>query len=712
MKPHLLLLFLLLAAVAQAQRPASAPPAAQVSQARIIFAGAPGAGDLIVIDRASGTFITGTPGAGNAFTWSAPTNLGVAPVDAAALAHFISDSAWSLAVTNPSFNRVQYVPLDGSEPPASVDPIAPEPVTLAAFDTGPGQTSTFVAGFRKAGPTAATLIAIHPGGFPPTVFYPDLWSSDEVGANPRHARPLYLHPVYNGAMACITDAVGGAQLQFFQLTISAGTLRGTLTGLPSNAEFTAGQFDQDLEHITVNSFRSTTALAWSPTDNLLRAARLTDANNSGTLHVVSVGSYNMGRPIKSVRIIEEAASRLLIVWGDAAGGASLYDYDGVAAPVLVGPVDLDGMELDDVIPLPGGDFILIGDRNGSLTYDRIHRSGNTYSRIATGSIPSAPVKPLYSNIIAFNGEPFVNPNATPVTSKRVPDWTTNAAYAAGNITLSSLLDGGTTAGLGNAQPAMLTVPGTTTHALPNQIDPSTSIVLLNAANAANQTAADVVFSRPSGSYAGPLTIQVNSAQSGIGPIVYYQLNGGAWNYVPAPPATIEITSNTIVRAYATHIVFSFGSPFTTTGQGPIRSATYTIATPGSPQVAANTDANSNGLSDAWENLTGINDPGGDTDGDGFLNLQEHNFGTDPGSSTSNPGIVAQAPNLNVVNTLPTANSSAELRWDASDTAVILESSVDMQIWTVVTTGIVRSGSENVFSMPTKLAPRSFYRLRR
>ncbi|MBL9144326.1 MAG: hypothetical protein JNM99_11670 [Verrucomicrobiaceae bacterium] len=712
MKLHLLLLFLLFTALAQAQRPANAPPAANISRDRIIFSGAPGTNDLLIINRSSGTFITGTPGVGNAFDWSEATNLGVSSIDSAALAHFIDAGAWSLAVTNASFNRVQYVPLDGSEPPASVDPIAPEPVTLAAFDTGPGQTSTFVAGFKKAGPTAATLIAIHPGGFPPTIFFPDLWSSDEVGANPRQSRPLYLHPVYNGAMACITDAVGGSQLQFFQLTINAGTLRGSLTGLPANAEFTAGQFDQDLEDITVNSFRSTTSLAWSPTDNFLRAARLTDANNSGTLHVVSVGSYNMGRPIKSVRIIEETASRLVIAWADAAGGASLYDYDGRVAPVLVGPVDLDGMDLDDVIPLPGGDFILIGDRNGSLAYDRIHRSGNSYTRIATGSIPTAPAKPLYSNIIAFNGEPFVSPNAKPVARKRVPDWTTNAAYAAGNITLSSLLDGGTTAGLGNAQPAMLAVPGTTTHALPNQIDSATSITLLDAANVANQTAADVIFSHPSGSYQGPLTIQIKPAQSGIGPIVYYQLDGGEWNYVPSPPARIEITSNTTVRAYATHIVFSFGNIFTTTGQGPIRSATYTTATPGSPQVAANTDANSNGLSDAWEQLTGITDPGGDTDGDGFLNLQEHNFGTDPGSSSSNPGIVAQAPNLNVVNTLPTASSSAELRWDASDTAVVLESSNDMQIWTVVTTGIVRSGGDNVFSMPTKLAPRSFYRLRR
>lgn len=717
MKLHLLLLFMLLTVIAHAQRPASAPPAAQVSHERIIFAadftGAPGVDDLIVIDRASGTFITGTPSVSNAFNWTDATNLGVTSIDAAALAHFIADGAWSLAVTNASFNRVQYVPLDGSEPPASVDPFAPEPVELAAFDTGPGQTSTFVAGFKQAGTTVAPLFAIHPGGFPPAVFSSDLWFADTVGANPRHSRPLYLHPVYNGAMACISDAEpSGAQLQFFQLTVNAGTLRGSLTGLPANAEFTAGQFDQDLEYITTDSFRSTTALSWSPTDNLLRASRLTDAANSGTLHVVTVGTYNMGRPIKSVRIIEETASRLLIAWADTAGGASLYDYDGRVAPVLVGPVDLDGMDLDDVIPLSGGDFLLVGMRNGSLTYDRLHRSGNAYTRLATSTIPTAPVKPLYSNIIAFNAEPFVNPNAKPVSRKRVPDWTTNAAYASGSVTLSSLLDGGTTTGLGNAQPAMLTVPGTTTHALANQIDASTSIALLDASSVANQTAADVIFSHPSGSYAGPLTIQVSSNQSGFGSVIYYQLNGGDWNYVPSPPARIEITSNTTVRAYATHIVFSFGELFTTTGQGSIRSASYAIATPGTPQVAANTDANNNGLSDAWENLTGITDPAGDSDGDGFLNLQEHNYGTDPGSSSSNPGIVAQAPNLNVVNTMPTANSSAELRWDASDTAVILESSNDMQVWTVVTTGIVRSGTENVFSMPTRLAPRAFYRLRR
>ena len=39
----------------------------------------------------------------------------------------------------------------------------------------------------------------------------------------------------------------GAQLQFFQLTVNAGTLRGSLTGLPANAEFTAGQFREHPE---------------------------------------------------------------------------------------------------------------------------------------------------------------------------------------------------------------------------------------------------------------------------------------------------------------------------------------------------------------------------------------------------------------------------------------------------------------------------------
>jgi hypothetical protein len=53
-----------------------------------------------------------------------------------------------------------------------------------------------------------------------------------------------------------------------------------------------------------------------------------------------------------------------------------------------------------------------------------------------------------------------------------------------------------------------------------------------------------------------------------------------------------------------------------------------------------------------------------------------------------------------------------LRWDASDTAVILEGSDDLATWIVVTQGITRQGGQNVFVLPVGVVPKAFYRLRR
>lgn len=713
-----LLLFLLLAAAAQAQRPASSPPPAYETRQRIVFCadftGAPGVDDLLVIDRSSGTYIVGSPGASPGFVWTEPANLGVAPVDAAALAHFVDSDAWSLAVTYQLFNRVQYVPLDGSEPPASVSPGEILPFTLVGFETGGADvTSSFVAGFVKSGSLTPALIATHPGGLPPANFNATLWRNSGAGANPRGGQPVYLNPAFAAVTAFLADATSGSdsRLQFFTAGPSSSTLIATYNGLPEDAQFTVGHFEADLINIYDDSLRSATALAWSPSDNLLRSVRLTDQDNFGVLDLITVGSYNLGRPIQSVRIIEEAVPRLLVAWADAAGGASLYDYDGRNAPVLVGPVDMNGMDLDDAIPTSGGDFILIGKRGGSLAYDRLHRSsGNTYTRTATGSIPTAPSKPLYSNIIAFNGEPFVNAFAKPVSRKRVPDWTTSPAFSTGTITLSALLDGGTTAGLGNAQPTLVSAPGGTTHALANQIDPSTSITLLDAGIAANQTAADVAFSPGSGRYAGPLTVTIQTRPANL--ILHYQVGDGDWQRATGDTLVLELAADSFVRAYATSFAISFGgSPYNTGGSGRIRSASYTIATPAFPQAAANADVNHNGLSDAWEALTGLIDPGGDADNDGFLNLQEHNFGTDPGSASSNPGIIAQPMHLNLVDTLGPA-ASTTLEWAASDTAVILEGSDDLNAWQPVTENITTSSGRNHFTMPVGTAARKFYRLRR
>lgn len=68
---------------------------------------------------------------------------------------------------------------------------------------------------------------------------------------------------------------------------------------------------------------------------------------------------------------------------------------------------------------------------------------------------------------------------------------------------------------------------------------------------------------------------------------------------------------------------------------PYSAIVFTRAQPNAGSVYD--DANSNGLPDSWETITGVSDPAGDEDGDGLTNLQEFESGLDP--RTFNAGSV-------------------------------------------------------------------------
>ena len=716
----LVLLHCLLLTTAFAQRPRSSAPMAHNTPTEIVFSadvvGADTTEDLVIIDREKGTFIIGKLNTGNQFDWTEARNLGLTDIASAALGHFTQEvfdrsaatENWSFAVTSPTFNRVQFVPLDGSDPPASADVTSPEPQALAGHDSSTFPKTRFITGFKNSTATTPPLTGTVPGSF-------DGGWSLGIGANPSNITPIHCHPSYSPALGFLADADGapGKRLQFVDTNGFFPILIGDVPNLPADTGFTAGQFIADTAWTGAFGYQSCTILAWSPSDSILRVSRVANIDDATStnlfdLTVLIRPSYNMSRPMKDVKVLTEGNGRILIVWGDAAGGASVYDFDGRNAPVFVDTVPFNGLDLDAAIPTAHSSFILIGSRNGMRAYDRIHFDGTHYSRFATGPIPDRPATPIYSNIIAFNGEPFVNPTASERKRTRVKDWTQSPIISGSMINFSALTDNGYTAGLGTVLASSVSTSSDTTHALANQLDAASSVALFTNSFAMPASPPIVTISLPSGTYAGP-TLDVTLSSSAQ--MINYSINGGAWVQLGNFFATdqhITINTSSTLRAYGRTLFGRDGL----SGQGPIVSATYTLSTP--PAVAAqpNTDANHNGLSDAWEDLTGIGDPGGDADGDGFLNLQEHNYGSDPGNASDKPGPLVLTPSLSLLNTLPSPTSSAELRWDAGDTAIVLEASSDLHSWSLITTGINRIGNENVFPMPTKVTPRSFYRLRR
>ncbi|GDY21575.1 hypothetical protein LBMAG56_29220 [Verrucomicrobiota bacterium] len=711
-----LALLLTLAAPARAQRlPSKSPPTVTTATwlAFTLDINADTISDLVLVDRATGSFRIGTVNAQSEFVWSEAADTGLTQIETGAAGHFLSASAWSLVLSSKAFNRGQPVPLDGSSLPPAVDLPSPEPQTVCGLDPASGGLTRLITGYRTPPGARPQLTGtqLEPG--PET-----LWAI-EPGANPRDATPLYGHPFITPAFGILTDdATGpGSRFQVFENPTHPATLVGEITGLAANTKFAAGSFRYDAAPISFN-YRSTTVLFWQPSAPTLRTARVTDVdwNNNFALPALTVFSgpaYPLPRPIRHVYVLEELLTRLLVVWSDAAGGASLYDFSGTNAPVLLEAVNLNGLDLEAVLPSANGSTVFLGTRDGLPAYDRMSWNGTHYARIATGSIPLAPKTPLYANLLAFRGEPFVAAAATELQRRRVKDWTLAAALNAGSASVTALTDSGTTTGLRNSSVNPLAVPLNTTHTLSSQLDAASSIVLLANASTAVASLPRVVFSPAPGNYSGaPLEVLLKSVNAAAAGVLYYSINGGAWqtHYTyansPAPPLKVTLASSGTVRAYAYN--YSFGTDFP--GQGPITTAAYTLGTLPPVQPQPLMDLNANGLSDAWENLTGLTNPAADSDGDGFLNLQEHNAGTDPFNAASRPP--ASAPPTNLAHVIPSAGTPLILRWDNLDTAVILEASDDLSLWTPVLQGIQQLATENAFPLPTSAFPRAFYRLRR
>ncbi|MFO1439672.1 MAG: hypothetical protein U1F81_15225 [Verrucomicrobiaceae bacterium] len=710
-----LLIPLLLTSTLAAQQVQHGSPPAQSTSQRIFFAvdiNADTKTDVVVIEKGPGTFLKGSTQPDGTLQWSAAENTGITAIETAAMARFSGGAQRDLAVTRKDFNRLQFVPLDGSDLPASVGLALPEPTALAAYGLDivapvPAAT-TFITGYAGSSGLSATDAS----QFPPV-----RWTSRLRGANPRLARSIYgsntpLVPL----IGFIADAASGplGRLQLLFADDSGESLTGEITGIPADSRFAAGFFSHDLsKHGLTTGAYSTTIFTYSATSTLLSTSRLTNidwGNGNALLPAVTffpLGTHDLGRPVLDVVALSESPPRLLVLWADATGGASVFDWDGNTAPVLAASIPMNGMTPETALPLADGDFLLMGNRGGQLDYDRIHRDGSSYSRTATGTVPATPVKPLYSNIITFGSEPFVDPEAYELSRRRVRDFTVGAVVSGLTANVTSLVDGGASAGLGCSSASTVSVPQDTTHTLVSQLDAASSFMLLsNATTAIASGLSQVRASPPPGTYSGP-TLDVTLASGGAfeATVVTYSIDGGSWQQGQIyNPVHLTLSANSTIRAYLKPPGF-FGA-----GQSPIQTFVFNLSTFPTPTVQPVTDTNNNGLSDAWENLTGITNPGGDADGDGFLNLAEHNSGFDPLSALSKPDAVAVAPNLNLFNNpIPAQNT---LRWDASDTAVILEGSDDLQNWTVVTQGITRQGGENVFTLPVSIVPKAFYRLRR
>lgn len=669
-----------------------------------------GLSDILDLNRAQGSFTLGLRQPDGTFIWSQPSSVGFSDVESMAVGRFLSPAAPSFMVTSRSFNNVQPVPLDGSDLPAPLsgfDP--PEPQTLATIPVT-ADSQGIAIGYAGSNPEPLSLKRVGQNFSP--------WQNFSLAPNARHAGTVYLKNNTPPVLTFIADAANPAQaiLQVFRADENECDFITEWSGLPQNSRFAPGFFTPDFSSQNLG-YQSTTFITWSPGTPHLRIARLTshDVGNHTNYEDLTFLplplSFNMQLPISHVSVLyKPGGHRLLLTFQGQPGIAAIYDFDGINIPTLIESLPLNGLSPDAFTPLAGGEFLVHGMRNGQPAYDLFSEtSPGHYTVTATGTRPTLPNKAFYSNVIAFSGEPFVNVAASAVKRARVLDWTTHgtAPVAIGSsASITSLSDSGQSIGLGNPATDTLSVPETTSHLLFSQISPLSSISFHSAKSVFQSQLPVAQFSPAAGTYpplqAGEgLEIIIEVPGAGFDVTTKVSVNDGPWQFV-SRFQPLMITAAATLKAYS----YSYLS-----GMGPIVTADYTFGNLAPLAAPTATDADMNGLADDWEALTGITNPAADDDGDGFLNLAEHNAGFDPANSASKPDAVAVAPNLQIFPSASPATPHA-LRWDASDTAILLETSADLQSWTLVTHGTRIEGNERVFDLPTNSFVRRFYRLRR
>lgn len=582
--------------------------------------------DLFVVDRESGTLRVGLVQDGGTILWSEPTPTGAVDATSIAFGSFNYDYSTpkpALAVTAPMLNRVQVMFYQIAEP-----------VTASTHGVGPNALVTL-----RGGPTMVdgSLIVASSMNSPPTPWQVGQFSGYTVSSMITDALLERGNEIDNDLHGFMARNPTGAITDTFRLYQSPLTGGGGLSepwkiieGLAAGSDWATGQFT------AVSSQRQ--YLFWVTGQTALHVRGF---DQFGSPPAFDVGtSYTLPQGIESLTVLTGTTPpRLLIVF---AGGTSagVYDFDGVSAPVLAHTLTPEaGQTFRHALAWNGGDFHLFSGAAGSHSSNTTRR----YRRQSDGSYladPPSSMSPLFAgnrrtNLLLYQGEPFVNEEAHIVSALSARDWTSAPSGVPGMVQTTAETFQGSVGGLGQAQNLSLGASASfASHALPNQIAPDVSVIVYTPSIGVANPA--IEFSPPPGRYRDDLGVSiVPSSTSGMNQIFYRIGTSGTWqSWYPGYSAPIAIDSDTVLQAYLEHY----------NQRTPILTASYTIGS--SPAASmTGTDANSNGLGDEWEQYFGVTDPNADSDGDGYTNKQEHDAQTDPGDPASHPDPAPGQPYL-------------------------------------------------------------------
>jgi len=565
--------------------------------------------DLVMVDGSNANVRIGYQLSDAVLTWSDSRSLGLSEVTDIACGSVLTNANDLLVVTEPNLNRFNIYDLPAVDTPAV-------PVARYGATIGP----RFIAAMDIAGAGNTThddlfVVSVMNGSSP--------YRAERVRSDGADFSSL-------GASTIVSAWSHVNEVEYTTASNAVAVMDSFSSGFLRLYSFASGGFDHvdslplsgltNPDYVSLIPQGSNVAhfLIWEPGSSELHICYIEES--TWTFSIMS--DYDLGKAIKCIQLVEVNGIVKLAVIFDGGASASIYDYDGTGVPTLTYSINPPSAEaFIGFLALGFDDLVAISSLSGSLSEavsaNQLTFSGGEFVSVGTSLLPAVGKDASFANVMAFEGEPFVDDQPHRVNLLRAGDWADAAVISGGVITATVAVDSGVDGGLKSPSTVMLgdSAP-TAAYTLVSQLHPSVAVFSFDYAR--GEEVLQLQVSPSPGTYGEAVEIELTS--SPVADIYYRTDSGDAWSLYLV---SFTIFKDTDLQYYAD----------TGTKMSVIRTGEYRFS-----ESASELDSDGDSIPDYVELANGLdpNESGLDGDGDGYSDLDELLLGSIPTNSVSIP----------------------------------------------------------------------------